>query len=60
MSESSSDDDNERRDSSLDNTRERSATYAGTRCLELLGSLRNGSEAGRIKALRNFQDYVDR
>ncbi|KAM3567776.1 hypothetical protein VYU27_010083 [Nannochloropsis oceanica] len=63
MSESSSDDDNDRRDSShaaFDNTRERSATYAGTRCLQLLGSLRNGSDAGRIKALKNFQDYVDR
>ena len=30
-------------------TRERSATYAGSRCLELLGSLRNAKHAGRIK-----------
>ena len=63
MSDSNSDDENERRSLSraaLDNTRERSATYAGSRCLELLGSLRNGQHAGRSKALKKFQDYVGR
>lgn len=41
-------------------TRERSATYAGSKCMELLGLLRSAKHAGRIKALRRFQDYVQR
>jgi len=38
--------------------RERSATYAGSKCLDLLGLLRSAKHAGRIKALRRFQEYV--
>lgn len=68
---SSSDDDDDRRaartrDDDDDDSgsegggarRERSATYAGSKCLELLGLLRSAKHAGRIKGLRRFQDYV--
>ena len=40
--------------------RERSASFAGSRTLELLGQLRNSKHAGRAKALKKFQDYLQK
>ena len=43
-----------------DGPRERSASYAGSRSLELLGTLRSAKHAGRLKALKKFQEYVNK
>lgn len=51
---SSSDDDDE----SNHAPRERSASYAGSKTLELLGELGSAKHAGRIKALKRFQEYI--
>jgi hypothetical protein len=41
-----------------DGPRERTEKYAGTRILELLGTLRSAKHAGRLKALKKFQEYI--
>jgi hypothetical protein len=54
----SDDDDDSGSEGGARQQRERSATYAGSKCMELLGLLRSAKHAGRIKALRRFQEYV--
>lgn len=38
--------------------RERAPSYAGSKVVELLSALRSAKHAGRIKALRKFEDYI--
>jgi hypothetical protein len=46
-------------DESTQEPRERSASYAGSKTLELLGELGSAKHAGRIKALKRFQEYIN-
>lgn len=43
-----------------DGPRERSASYAGSKTLELLGELGSAKHGGRIKALKRFQEYINK